>query len=99
MYPLRALANDHDEGLLRRLAPLGIRIHRANGAIDAGERAALMQALESGEWDIICATPEFVQFHLVLRLSLLLRSEHHLRRDALHGNQPRRLWRSQQSQR
>ncbi|HWT06309.1 MAG TPA: DEAD/DEAH box helicase, partial [Xanthomonadales bacterium] len=64
LYPLRALANDQYEALVRRLVPLGIRVHRANGAIDAGERAALNDALETGEWDVICATPEFVQFHL-----------------------------------
>jgi single-stranded-DNA-specific exonuclease len=64
LYPLRALANDQHDALVRRLEPLGIRIHRANGAIDAGERAALNDALESGAWDVICATPEFVQFHL-----------------------------------
>ncbi|MDQ6926780.1 MAG: DEAD/DEAH box helicase, partial [Candidatus Eremiobacteraeota bacterium] len=64
LYPLRALANDQYEALARRLVPLGIRVHRANGAIDAGERAALNDALETGEWDVICATPEFVQFHL-----------------------------------
>ncbi len=64
LYPLRALANDQYDALLRRLEPLGVRIFRANGAIDAGERAALMDALESGAWDIVCATPEFVQFHV-----------------------------------
>ena len=64
LYPLRALANDQYEALIRRLEPLGIRIHRANGAIEAGERAALNDALETGDWDVICATPEFVQFHL-----------------------------------
>jgi single-stranded-DNA-specific exonuclease len=64
LYPLRALANDQYEALTRRLEPLGLRIHRANGAIDAEERAALNDALETGEWDIVCATPEFVQFHL-----------------------------------
>jgi single-stranded-DNA-specific exonuclease len=64
LYPLRALANDQYDALMRRLAPLGIRVHRANGAIDAGERAALNDALDSGEWDLICATPEFVAFHL-----------------------------------
>jgi len=64
LYPLRALANDQYDALMRRLEPLGLRIHRANGAIDAGERAALNDALESGEWDVVCATPEFVQFHL-----------------------------------
>ena len=64
LYPLRALANDQYEALVRRLVPLGIRVHRANGAIDAGERTALNNALETGEWDVICATPEFVQFHL-----------------------------------
>ena len=85
LYPLRALANDQYEALLRRLEPLGLRIHRANGAIDAGERAALNEALENGAWDIICATPEFVQFHLdrfrntVSRPALIVIDEaHHL---------------------
>jgi single-stranded-DNA-specific exonuclease len=85
LYPLRALANDQYDALVRRLEPLGIRIHRANGAIDAGERAALNDALDSGEWDVICATPEFVQFHLdrfrndVSRPSLIVVDEaHHL---------------------
>ena len=64
LYPLRALANDQYDALQRRLGPLGLRIHRANGAIDAAERAALNDALETGNWDIICATPEFVQYHL-----------------------------------
>ncbi|MBV8748771.1 MAG: ATP-dependent DNA helicase RecQ, partial [Candidatus Eremiobacteraeota bacterium] len=58
------LANDQYDALVRRLEPLGLRIHRANGAIDAAERAALNDALETGDWDVICATPEFVQFHL-----------------------------------
>jgi single-stranded-DNA-specific exonuclease len=85
LYPLRALANDQYEALLRRLGPLGIRIHRANGAIDAAERGALNEALETGEWDVICATPEFVQFHLdrfrnpVSRPALIVVDEaHHL---------------------
>jgi single-stranded-DNA-specific exonuclease len=64
LYPLRALANDQYEALVRRLQPLGLRIFRANGAIDAAERAALMDALENGAWDIMCATPEFVHFHV-----------------------------------
>lgn len=64
LYPLRALANDQYEALVRRLEPLGLRILRANGAIESNERAALMDALESGEWDIICSTPEFLSFHL-----------------------------------
>jgi single-stranded-DNA-specific exonuclease len=64
LYPLRALANDQYEALVRRLEPLGLRIFRANGAIDASERAALMDALEDGSWDIVCTTPEFMQFHV-----------------------------------
>lgn len=64
LYPLRALANDQFDAMERRLGPLGLRIFRANGAIDGEERAALMAALASGEWDVICSTPEFVQFHL-----------------------------------
>jgi len=85
LYPLRALANDQYEALIRRLEPLGLRIFRANGAIDASERAALMDALESGDWDIICSTPEFLQFHLprfrteVSRPALIVVDEaHHL---------------------
>ena len=85
LYPLRALANDQYEALVRRLEPLGIRTFRANGAIDAGERAALNDALDNGAWDLICATPEFVQFHLdrfrgeASRPSLIVIDEaHHL---------------------
>lgn len=63
LYPLRALANDQYEALVRRLDGFGLRIHRANGAIGAQERAALMDALRSGAWDMILATPEFLQFH------------------------------------
>jgi single-stranded-DNA-specific exonuclease len=63
LYPLRALANDQYEALIRRLEPLGLRIFRANGAIDAAERAALMDVLETGAWDIVCTTPEFMHFH------------------------------------
>ena len=85
LYPLRALANDQYEALVRRLAPLGLRILRANGSIDAAERAALMDALEKGTWDIVCATPEFVHFHIdrfahdLSRPALLVVDEaHHL---------------------
>ncbi len=63
IYPLRALANDQYDAMERRLGPLGLRIFRANGSISAGERAGLMQALQEGSWDIIVATPEFLQFH------------------------------------
>ena len=62
-YPLRALANDQHDVLMRKLAPLGVRILRANGAIDGEERAVLDAALESGEWDIILSTPEFAEYH------------------------------------
>jgi len=60
---LRALANDQPAALARRLAGFGLRIHRANGAIDGDERAALETALEDGSWDIILATPEFATYH------------------------------------
>jgi single-stranded-DNA-specific exonuclease len=97
LYPLRALANDQYEALLRRLEPLGIRIYRANGAIEAGERAALNEALESGAWDIICATPEFVQFHLdrfrsgVSRPALVVVDEAHHLSESTHRPAYRRV--------
>lgn len=62
-YPLRALANDQYEALVRRLGRFGLRILRANGSIDGEERAALDAALADGSWDIILATPEFAGFH------------------------------------
>jgi single-stranded-DNA-specific exonuclease len=63
IYPLRALANDQFDALTRRLDGFGLRIFRANGSISTEERASLMDALESGGWDIVLATPEFLQFH------------------------------------
>ncbi len=63
LYPLRALANDQFDALQRRLDAFGLRIFRANGAISADERNALMEALASGAWDIVMATPEFLQYH------------------------------------
>ena len=62
-YPLRALANDQYEALVRRLAPMGLRVLRANGSIDGNERAELDVALETGDWDLVLATPEFVTYH------------------------------------
>lgn len=97
LYPLRALANDQYEALVRRLEPLGLRIHRANGAIDAGERAALNEALDTGAWDIICATPEFVQFHLerfqhaASRPSLIVVDEAHHISESTHRGAYQRI--------
>ena len=62
-YPLRALANDQFEAMTRRLGAFGLRILRANGAIDGGERADLEAALEDGSWDVILSTPEFATYH------------------------------------
>jgi single-stranded-DNA-specific exonuclease len=62
-YPLRALANDQYDTLVKRLGRFGLRIFRANGAIDGQERTALEAALEDGSWDIILSTPEFATYH------------------------------------
>ncbi len=62
-YPLRALANDQFDALVRRLDGFGLRILRANGAIAGDERANLGAALEDGSWDVILTTPEFASFH------------------------------------
>ncbi len=63
IYPLRALANDQYEALIRKFDPLGLRIYRANGAISHDEREELFAALREGAWDIVLATPEFLEFH------------------------------------
>jgi single-stranded-DNA-specific exonuclease len=62
-YPLRALTNDQYEAMSRRLSGFGLRILRANGAIDGAERADLDAALEDGSWDVILSTPEFATYH------------------------------------
>jgi single-stranded-DNA-specific exonuclease len=62
-YPLRALANDQYDALTKRLQRFGLRILRANGAIDGDERSALDAALEDGTWDLILSTPEFATYH------------------------------------
>jgi single-stranded-DNA-specific exonuclease len=63
IYPLRALANDQYEAVRRTLEPLGLRCFRANGSIDIDERDELFTALANGAWDIVLATPEFLEFH------------------------------------
>lgn len=63
VYPLRALANDQYEALVRTLDPLGLRVFRANGSIDNDERTDLFEALREGAWDVTLATPEFLDFH------------------------------------
>jgi single-stranded-DNA-specific exonuclease len=63
LYPLRALANDQFDALQRRLDGFGLRIFRANGSISPQERSALMDALATGDWDMVLATPEFLHFH------------------------------------
>lgn len=63
IYPLRALANDQYEGLIRKLDPLGLRVYRANGSIGNEEREELFEALREGAWDVVLATPEFLEFH------------------------------------
>ncbi|HTC31536.1 MAG TPA: DEAD/DEAH box helicase, partial [Candidatus Acidoferrum sp.] len=63
IYPLRALANDQYEALIRKLDPLGLRIYRANGSISHDEREELFAALREGAWDVVLATPEFLEFH------------------------------------
>lgn len=63
VYPLRALANDQYEAVRRMLDPLGLRCFRANGSIENDEREELFAALREGAWDLILATPEFLEFH------------------------------------
>jgi single-stranded-DNA-specific exonuclease len=63
VYPLRALANDQYEALRRTLDPLGLRCFRANGSIGNEEREDLFRVLREGAWDVVLATPEFLEFH------------------------------------
>jgi single-stranded-DNA-specific exonuclease len=66
IYPLRALANDQYDALVRRLEQFGLAIFRANGSISAQEREELFDALREGAWDVVLSTPEFLAFHRAL---------------------------------
>lgn len=63
-YPLRSLANDQYAVMKEALADLPIKLVRANGGIEEKERATVDHALDTGEWDIMIATPEFVTHHI-----------------------------------
>ncbi|WP_164730877.1 helicase-related protein [Anoxybacter fermentans] len=63
-YPLRALVNDQYEALKQKLAPIGMRVFKANGSLSEWEREKFRKALASGEVDLILTTPEFLEFHI-----------------------------------
>lgn len=64
VYPLRALVNDQYESLLRKMAPLGLRVFKGNGALSSKERGELFSALEAGTVDLLLTTPEFLGCHM-----------------------------------
>lgn len=65
IYPLRALVNDQYRSMQTKLGALGIRVYKATGSLNTREREELAMALHLGEAEVILATPEFVQCHLV----------------------------------
>ena len=64
VYPLRALANDQYEALRAnaRRARIAHSFARTVRSI-SDERAELFAALREGAWDVVLATPEFLEFH------------------------------------
>jgi single-stranded-DNA-specific exonuclease len=63
VYPLRALANDQEHSMGRRLAGLGIRVAKFTGELAPDRRAEAFEALASGRVDIAVTTPEFLSLH------------------------------------
>lgn len=64
IYPLRSLVNDQYQRIHKKMALLGLKVSRAQGALNLGKRKQFFCDLEQGKIDMILTTPEFLYFHL-----------------------------------
>ena len=56
MAPTEILANQHYESFVRTLCPLGVRVALLTASVKGKQRKEVLQALESGEIDILVGT-------------------------------------------
>jgi ATP-dependent DNA helicase RecG len=61
MAPTEVLADQHYLGLADRLTELGVRVRLLKGSQPAGERRAVLRALEAGEVDVAVGTHALIQ--------------------------------------
>ena len=90
MAPTELLARQHADNAYRLLTPLGIRIALLTGSVKAEQRGHLLNALASGEIDIVIGTHALFGENVAFKkLSLIIIDEQHrfgvMQRLALSG--------------
>lgn len=63
VYPLRALVNDQLAGMQQKLAPLGLKVMKGTGDMNAKDKEGMWLQLEEGGIDILLTTPEFIDYY------------------------------------
>lgn len=78
MAPTEILANQHAETLQRLLEPFGVRIGLLTGKVKAKPRQALLQAIASGEVDVVVGTHALIQPTVIFhKLGFVVVDEQH----------------------
>lgn len=78
MAPTEILATQHAETLSKLLSPFGVRVGLLTGSVKGKARAALYNAIEQGEVDVVVGTHALIQSKVVFkRLGFVVIDEQH----------------------
>jgi len=78
MAPTEILAAQHMQSAVQTLAPLGITCGLLTGKMTAAERRRALEAIESGEWQVVIGTHALISEGVAYRrLSLVITDEQH----------------------
>lgn len=78
MAPTEILANQHAETLNKLLSPFGVRVGLLTGSVKGKARAALYEAIKTGEVDVVVGTHALIQSSVVFhKLGFVVIDEQH----------------------
>ncbi len=78
MAPTEILAEQHYEGFVKQLAPLGIKVGFLSGSLTKKKREEMHAAIAAGEYDIVVGTHALIQEEVAFaRLGLVVTDEQH----------------------
>ena len=78
MAPTEILAEQHHEGFVKQLAPLGIKVGFLSGRLTKKKREEMHAAIAAGEYDIVVGTHALIQEDVAFaRLGLVVTDEQH----------------------
>ena len=78
MAPTEILAEQHHEGFVKQLAPLGIKVGFLSGRLTKKKREEMHVAIAAGEYDIVVGTHALIQEDVAFaRLGLVVTDEQH----------------------